>query len=432
MAARAPFFGWRVVWGAFVLATFGWGVGFYGPPVYLHAVVQRTGWSAALVSCAVTAHFLAGAIVVANLPRLYRRFGVPRITCAGAALLAGGVLGWAVAREPWQLFAAALLSGAGWVAMGAAAVNAIVTPWFARSRPAALATAYNGASIGGVIFSPVWVALIGWLHFAPAAALVGVTMVLAVWALSSLLFSATPEQLGQSPDGEAPYGAPIRPAASRGRPLPGFALWKDRTFLTLAGGMALGLFAQIGLLAHLFSVLVPVLGAQAAGLAMGTATGCAIGGRTAVGWLMPVNADRRLVACGSHAVQAAGSVLLVLSMGQSVPLLLAGIILFGAGIGNATSLPPMIAQTEFTRDDVPRVVSLIVAAGQATYSFAPAAFGLLRSVDPLRFGLLAGGETAMFAAAAVVQLGAIVCFLGGRRSPSRQAPDVVTSADSAW
>jgi len=36
----APFFGWRVVAGTFVLAVFGWGLGFYGPPVYLHAVQE--------------------------------------------------------------------------------------------------------------------------------------------------------------------------------------------------------------------------------------------------------------------------------------------------------------------------------------------------------------------------------------------------------
>ena len=78
----------------------------------------------ALVSTAVTAHFLIGAIVVANLPKLYRRFGVPAVTKAGALALGTGVTGWAVAQEPWQLFAATLLSGAGWVAMGAAAVNA--------------------------------------------------------------------------------------------------------------------------------------------------------------------------------------------------------------------------------------------------------------------------------------------------------------------
>lgn len=36
----------------------------------------------------------------------------------------------------------------------------------------------------------------------------------------------------------------------------GALLWRNRAFLDLASGMALGLFAQIGLLAHLYSLLV--------------------------------------------------------------------------------------------------------------------------------------------------------------------------------
>ncbi|MDQ6215168.1 MFS transporter, partial [Achromobacter insolitus] len=50
MRATRPFFGWTVLYATFVLAVFGWGVGFYGPPVFLHAVAGRTGWGVALVS----------------------------------------------------------------------------------------------------------------------------------------------------------------------------------------------------------------------------------------------------------------------------------------------------------------------------------------------------------------------------------------------
>ena len=122
------FFGWQLVAASFVLAVFGWGVGFYGPPIYQQTVVQRTGWSVALVSAAVTLHFLVGAAAVANLPRLYGLSGIPAVTFTGAILLAIGVVGWSVVDQPWQLFAAALLSGTGWVAMGAAAMNAIIAP----------------------------------------------------------------------------------------------------------------------------------------------------------------------------------------------------------------------------------------------------------------------------------------------------------------
>ncbi|HEX2552115.1 MAG TPA: MFS transporter [Microvirga sp.] len=408
MGERATgFFGWRVVAAAFVVAVFGWGLGFYGPPVYLEAVRQARGWPVTLVSGAVTVHFLVGVVVIANLPALHRRFGLPQVTLAGAVVLALGVAGWATAQAPWQLYAATFLSGAGWPALGAAALNAIVAPWFVRKRPAALSMAYNGASIGGVIFSPLWVALIGWFGFPLAAALVGAVMVGMIAVLAACVLARTPEGMGQVPDGEAagPAGG-TAPSEAHG-PAPVASLSRDRAFLTLAAGMALALFAQIGLLAHLVSMLVPALGIQGAGLAAGLATAAAILGRSLVGIFMPPGADRRLVACASLLVQALGCGALLAADAFGLPLLLAGVVLIGLGIGNATSLPPLVAQAEFAKADVARVVAFIVAGAQATYAFAPAAFGLLRATAP---------EGAVYVAAALVQFAAVAAYMSGRNA----------------
>jgi MFS family permease len=410
---RDAFFGWRVVWGAFLLAVFGWGLGFYGPPIYLHTLVERNGWPISLVSAAVTVHFLAGAVVVANLPALYRRFGLPSITKAGAIASGLGVCGWAWAQVPWHLFAATLLSGAGWVAMSAAAINAIVSPWFDRQRPLALSTAYNGASIGGVVFSPLWVAAIAYLGFDLAAILVAIVTAVVVWWLADRLFSKTPAALGLRPDGIG--SGEIVPRAARSlapQGQLGALLWRDWRFLTLAAGMALGLFAQIGLLAHLFSLLVPPLGSQLAGLAVAAATGAAMAGRMLAGWLLAPSIDRRLVAAGNYGIQIAASLLMVLAAGESVPLLLLGVLLFGSGIGNATSLPPLIAQLEFNEADVPRVVALIVAIAQAGYAFAPVVFGIIRDVSA---GLGSPNVPLFFVAAATIQAAAALCLLAGRR-----------------
>ena len=408
------FYGWRVVVGAFVLAACGWGMGFYGPPIFLHAVQAARGWPLAIVSTAVTVHFLVGAATVANLPALYRRFGLPAVTRAGAIALAAGVLGWAAATWPWQLFVATVFSGAGWVALGAAAVNAIVSPWFVRGRAAALSMAYNGASIGGVVFSPLWVTAIGLVGFTPAAAAIGAVVVVTIWVLAGVLFSRTPQQMGLAPDGAGTDTPAASIVSATAKPLPRAALWRDVTFLTLALGMAFGLFVQVGLIAHLYSLMVPALGAGGAGFAMGAATAAAIGGRTFVGWCMPAGVDRRLVASANFVVQIAGSIALIAAAGGNIPLLLAGVLLFGAGIGNVTSLPPLIAQVEFVPDDVPRVVSLIVAISQAAYAFAPAAFGLIREFAP-DAGTDAGAAPLVFAAAALGQLLAIAAFLAGRR-----------------
>jgi Major Facilitator Superfamily len=409
------FYGWRVVGAAFVLAVFGWGIGFYGPPVFLSVIREARGWPLALVSTAVTVHFLVGAVVGARLPALHRRFGAAAVTKAAALSIAVGILGWATATMPWQLFVATALSGAGWGAMSAAAINAIVSPWFARSRPAALAMAYNGGSIGGVIFSPLWVAAIGSLGFPLAAAAIGVVVAVTMWVLADRVFSRTPEAMGLMPDGDGPGTAPTSITSPVARPLPGTLLWRDVTFLTLAAGMAFGLFAQIGLVAHLFSLLSPALGAQQAGLAMGLATALAIGGRTAIGWAMPLGADRRLMACASCGVQLAGSIVLIAAAGTSVPLLILGVVLFGIGFGNATSLPPLIAQVEFVRDDVLRVVALIVGISQGAYAFAPAAFGLIRELAPQAADAAPGAAPWLFAAAALVQGLAMAAFLAGRR-----------------
>ena len=400
-----PFYGWRIVAAVFVLATFGWGLGFYGPPVFLQAVRETRGWSLTTISTGITVHFLFGAIIVANLPRLYQAFGVVRVTKAGCIALAGGIVGWAWAREPYQFYAATLLSGAGWGTMGAAAVNTIVAPWFVRERPKALSAAYNGSSVGGIVFSLLWVVTIRSLGFSLASIVIGLVTITAIWMLANAYYSKTPAKMGLSADGDL-RPASVTPAASHAvTPLAGRQLWRDRCFITLAAGMALGLFAQIGLLAHLFSLLVPALGVQAAGFAAAVATAAAIAGRTLVGWLIPPHADRRLFACGSYGVQILGSLVLLLAAGDNVVLLWVGVVLFGAGIGNATSLPPLIAQVEVAHADVLRVVALIVAISQGTYAFAPAVFGLIREL----------AAPWLFVATAVIQGLAVIAFLSGRR-----------------
>jgi hypothetical protein len=148
------------------------------------------------------------------------------------------------------------------------------------TRPSALATAYNGASVGGILFSPLLVSLIASVGFVWTSALVGVCMVLALGILSRAVLSRTPEQMGQEPDGGQPVSqtkAAVKTDVPEVQPLA--HAWTDRRFITLTAGMALALFAQTGMIAHLFFLLVPILGTQMAGVAMGLVTATAIARR---------------------------------------------------------------------------------------------------------------------------------------------------------
>lgn len=181
--------------------------------------------------------------------------------------------------------------------------------------------------------------------------------------------------------------------------------------------MALGLFAQIGLVAHLYSLLVPALGVYGAGLAMSGATSAAIIGRTVVGRWMSPGADRRGVAALNYAMQAIGCAALIAGAGEQVPMLLLGTLLVGLGIGNSTSLPPLIAQIEFSREQSGRAVAQVVASAQATYAFAPAAFGLVREWTAVP-GSGAAPVLYMIAMSAYV-LGALA-YLVGRQQFARR------------
>src|SRR5690242_242173 len=134
------------------------------------------------------------------------------------------MLGNYAARVRFRLFPQPV-NGLGWAATGAAVISAMILPWFVRRRPAALSSAYNGASLGGVIFSPLWAALIGALGFAYATAIVGFAMVVVLWWLSGRYFAHAPAAMRLLPDGDAPIIQVPSHAGASMPPLPGTVLW---------------------------------------------------------------------------------------------------------------------------------------------------------------------------------------------------------------
>lgn len=368
--------GWRVVWVAFVVAVFGWGVGFYGPGVYLFALHQAHGWPISTISLAITAHYLLSAILITRLPDAYSRFGVSRVTAGGALFAAMGAVAWTSAQHPWQLLPALMLSAVGWSAMSGAALNAMVAPWFERDRPKAIGMAFNGASFGGLLFTPLWTTLIGGLGLSSTGFMVALATVAVVGPLAWRF----------------PRHAPHADAAKTQRPLPRRVLFRQRGFVTMSSAFALGLFAQIGLFAHLIARLEPDFGGKIAALAISLVTLCAVLGRSLLGWLLGER-DRRLAAAANFLMQAVGS--LLLALGDSHLFLALGCVLFGLGVGNLTSLPPLIAQREFGPADVGTVVALVTAINQAVFAFAPAIYGGLRDFT--------GGYLVAFLTGAAIQ-----------------------------
>jgi hypothetical protein len=238
-------------------------------------------------------------------------------------------------------------------------------------------------------------------------------MVLMVWWLAKHYFALTPADLGLQVDGTAvtPVTRDRRAKPTR-QPVPigPGGPWRDRRLQTLAAASALALFAQIGLIMQLFSLLVPALGQHGAGLVMAFATVCALAGRSVPAVIMRPGSNRRLVAVVNSAVQICGSAALLIAAGSNVPLLVSGSLLYGTGIGNVASLPALIVQSEFAPHDVPRAVALVTGISQGCFAFAPLAFGALRT---LAAGQVDGQAPAIFATAGLLQIAAVAALLLG-------------------
>ncbi len=105
----------------------------------------------------------------------------------------------------------------------------------------------------------------------------------------------------------------------------------------------------------------------------------------------------------------------LLAVGTAVITIVPGCILFGLGVGNLLTLPPLIAQREFPPETISRVVALITAVNQAVFAFAPAVLGILRDIS--------GSYLVAFLVAAAVELVAgCVVILGRGIAPAGELP----------
>jgi MFS family permease len=370
--------GWRVVAAAFLIALFGWGLGFYGPGIYLVALEERHGWPNAEISYAITTYYLAGATLILFAGGIFERLGARRVVATGAAAMACGIALLTLIRQPWQVYATFAVMSLGWAAMSGAAINIIVAPWFDRRRGLAVSLALNGASAGGVVIAPLIILLMS--RFGLGAALWCAAILLLAVVLPTAALVLRPKRAGEHDRADdvstsQPARSSEEPASMDGPSWRPTTALHDRRVLAIAIPFALGLTAQVGFLTHQVAYLSPLIGTVAAGWAVSLTTSAAIVGRIATG-LFVDRVDRRATACANFLLQVVALVTLVSA--SPGPMLYLGCGMFGLGVGNMISLPGLIVQQEFPRQDFARVVSSVVAVNQFTFAFGPALLGALR------------------------------------------------------
>ena len=241
---------WPAVLACFVTAVFAWGFGFSGTSVYLAELHRLHGWSLGLIGAAITAYYLVGAICMAFVHVALRRAGPGRVLAAGTLLLGLGATLFSRSEQPWELFGAAVLMAVGWAGCTTTAIPSALAMYFERRRGLAITLALNGASAAGFTVGPILVILsqaIGVGNAVPLTALAALVIVLPLVGFG----------LREPPASGSLAAKPDRALAASG-------ILRSWRFWSVALPFALALAAQVGLIVHLVSFLLPHVGAEGA------------------------------------------------------------------------------------------------------------------------------------------------------------------------
>jgi predicted MFS family arabinose efflux permease len=365
----ARYDGWRIVVVCFLLATFGWGLGFYGQSVYVAELHRLRGWPASLISSGTTFFYLSGALLVAFVSEAIRSFGPRNCLLAGVFTMAGAAVLIGQVTEPWQLYAANAVLAFGWAGTSLGIITNTLGLWFDKKRGMAISLALNGASFGGIAGVPLLVAAIE--HFGFPGAMIAAAIAMVVLMVPVILIF-----VGQPPISASAVAAMSAdaPSATRIRA----QAFRDIGFLSVSVAFALVLFAQVGFIVHLITFLDSVIGRERAAFAVALMTAMAVVGRVLFSFVID-RLNQRLASAISFVSQAV-ALAVVINWHNDVALI-AACALFGFSVGNLITLPALIVQREFDPRSFGVLISLITAINQVTYAFGPGVIGLLRDAS---------------------------------------------------
>src|SRR5437764_14711022 len=188
--------GWRIVAVCFLVATFGWGFGFYGQSVYVAELHRLHGWPASLISSGTTFFYLFGALIVAFVNEAVRAFGPRNCLLGGISATAAAAVMFGQVTAPWQLYLADALLAFGWAGTSLAIITNTLGLWFDQKRGMAISLALNGASFGGIVGVPLLVSLIGHIGFENAMLIVAGAMLVLLVPVILFVVGRPPELHG--------------------------------------------------------------------------------------------------------------------------------------------------------------------------------------------------------------------------------------------
>jgi MFS family permease len=382
---RKPFYGWWVLATLFLSGFMVYGGGLYSFVLFIAPWTREFGWSRATTAGLVSAFYFSAPFIVLGAYAT-KRFGAVRLLTVGIFIEAMSVCLLPLTNALWQMYALRVLMGFGKV-MFAVCVPVILAIWFRRRLSFALAIAWAGWNLGGLILGPVSSLIMDRFGWRTTCVAIGAGLVL--FALLPPLWVMkirSPAELGLDRDGmpeERRVGGDAADGADGSRAVDGNALidralMRSGAFWLIALSTAAFYTTLAGAMTHQ-AALVESAGysSKIAAVVLGSAAGLAAISGPLFGWLLDRGYVLRTGAL-MH-ILLLGSVLLLsfIADEQSVSSLLLYAILFGLTLGGSDVSWVAFVRCRFPELSVARTYSAWYFVEIATLGLAPIGVGSL-------------------------------------------------------
>lgn len=359
--------------GVFCLLAIASGLGFYNASVYLEAVVSERSIGVTVASGASAAFFVTFGLAGLPISRWLAVHDPRRVILAGGVLGGAALLGLGVATTTWQLYLAFTTFGLAFAAVSFVPGTTLVTRWFVRRRALALVVATSGLSVGGIVLTPATARAIEGSSLSAVTPTLALIWFVGVTLVTVVTIRPSPGALGLRPDGD-PH--PVEePPPERG--LTASAAFRTRTFWALTVGVTTLLLTQIGVLAHLYPLVLLRTDPAAASLAVSLVAGASIGGRFVGAWLLSrIDALRFAAALAVVQMVAVGG--LALDLGWTG--LVVATVAFGVTVGNLIVLIPLVIVDSFGPAHYPRIYATTQLVSTLGIASGPLLLGAARDL----------------------------------------------------
>lgn len=287
---------------------------------FIAPLMDSFGWSLAATSAVVAVNMVAWGLFQPFVGRLIDRVGPRILMTVSAAVMGLAYIALAGVNELWQfLILYGVIAAIGFAGCSSMPSSVLVARWHTTRRPQALAISTMGINAGQLLLLPLAGALVATLGWQPAFLALGAVMLTIVTPVVWFGARNSPTEAGIQPD----TPAKVVPAATLRKAL------SDRQFWLISLG-----FAGCGYSLYLFVTHMPKLAlelggnASTGGLLMALVAVCSAMSMWATGQWAAKKWGKRPTLIRLHLVRITGFILLAIA--PNLPVLIAGVVLFGA------------------------------------------------------------------------------------------------------